>query len=53
MVVKVQNNSKINVQNSGQVTTTIPKAIAGAMKLKKGDSIEWIFDRGDLIVRKI
>lgn len=49
----MQNKSKIDVQNSGQVKTTIPKAIAGAMKLKKGDDIEWIFDRGDLIVRKV
>jgi hypothetical protein len=28
------------------------RAIAEAMRLKKGDALEWIFDRGDLIVRK-
>lgn len=49
----MQNKSKIDVLNSGQVKTTIPKAIAGAMKLNKGNEIEWLFDRGDLIVRKI
>jgi len=35
-----------------QFILTIPKAIAQAMKLKKGDKVEWIFDKGDVIVRK-
>jgi len=41
------------VTKNGQFLTTIPKGIAEAMRLKKGDKIEFIFDRGDVIVRKI
>jgi|AntAceMinimDraft_18_1070375.scaffolds.fasta_scaffold105150_3 bifunctional DNA-binding transcriptional regulator/antitoxin component of YhaV-PrlF toxin-antitoxin module len=53
MEIKVQNISKINTLNTGQVLITMPKAIAHALKLKKGDQIEWLFDKGDLIVRKL
>lgn len=50
----VENISSINrFKKTGQTVTTIPKAIAGAMKFKHKDKIEWIFDRGDLIVRKV
>lgn len=48
-----ENISTIEQLKTGQKKTTIPKAIAGAMKLKGKDQIEWIFDRGDLIVRKV
>ena len=50
---KHNNTSKINITKIGQVTTTIPKAIAGAISLNKGDSISWIFDRGEIIIRKV
>ena len=35
-----------------QFIMTIPKAIAQAMGLSKGDSVEWLFDRGDVVLRK-
>jgi bifunctional DNA-binding transcriptional regulator/antitoxin component of YhaV-PrlF toxin-antitoxin module len=47
------NQSIVQQQKNKQLMTTIPRAIGEAMRLKKGDSIEWIFDRGDLIIRKI
>lgn len=47
------NNSKIQVLKNGQMIATIPRAIAEAIRLKKGDSIEWLFERGDVVVRKI
>lgn len=52
MVQKVGNTSKINVLKSGQYVITMPKAIAQSMRLSKGDDIEWIFDKGDVLVRK-
>lgn len=36
-----------------QFIITIPKAIAQAIKLQKGSKVEWIFDKGDVIVRKL
>jgi len=35
-----------------QFIITIPNAIAGAMSIEKGNKIEWLFDKGDIIVRK-
>jgi antitoxin component of MazEF toxin-antitoxin module len=47
-----ENISTITQQKNGQKITTIPKAIAGAVNFKNKDKIEWLFDKGDLIVRK-
>ena len=47
------NTTKIGMTKNGQRLTTVPRAIAEAMRLEKGSKIEWIFDRGDVIVRKI
>ena len=44
--------TKVMVLKNKQFITTIPKAIAQAMRLEKGSKLEWIFDRGDVIVRK-
>lgn len=49
----VSNKTTISQQKSGQLITTVPRAIAGAMKLGHKDQLEWFFDRGDLIVRKV
>lgn len=43
---------KIRLLKNGQYITTIPKKIAEAMRLKQGDIIEFIFDKGDVIIRK-
>ena len=47
------NITKIGTTKNDQRLTTVPRAIAEAMRLEKGSKIEWIFDRGDVIVRKI
>ena len=52
-MIKLGNLSKINTLISGQYVITMPKAIAQGMRLQKGDQIEWIFDKGDIIVRKV
>jgi bifunctional DNA-binding transcriptional regulator/antitoxin component of YhaV-PrlF toxin-antitoxin module len=40
-------------ENKGQLRVTIPKALAVALDIKKGDKVRWIIDRGDLILRKL
>jgi bifunctional DNA-binding transcriptional regulator/antitoxin component of YhaV-PrlF toxin-antitoxin module len=51
--MKIANKSSVMQQKNGQMILTIPKAIAEAMRLKKGEEIEWIFDKGDVIVRRV
>ena len=48
----MSNVTNVMVLKNKQFIITIPKAIAQAMKCKKGDKIEWLIDRGDIIVRK-
>ncbi len=43
---------KIQLAKNGQYRITIPNSIALAMELKKGDILEFIFDRGDLILKR-
>lgn len=47
--------NKVNVGQTekGQFLVTFPKAMAEAMRLKKGDSIEFIFVNGEVVVRKV
>ena len=48
------NKSKVNIiDKTGQYVVTIPRAIGQGMRLKKGDYLEWIIDRGDIMVRKV
>jgi AbrB family looped-hinge helix DNA binding protein len=47
------NKIKLMQLKNKQFIMTIPKAIADAMRLKKADTIEFIFDKGDVIIRKI
>jgi bifunctional DNA-binding transcriptional regulator/antitoxin component of YhaV-PrlF toxin-antitoxin module len=49
---EMANKSVVQQQKNKQMQLTIPRAIAEAMRLKKGDEVEWIFDRGDVLVRK-
>lgn len=46
------NTSIVQQQKNEQLQVTVPRAIGQAMRLKKGDVVEWIFDKGDVIVRK-
>ena len=46
------NITTVGVAKNGQRRTTVPRAIAEAMRLEKGSKIKWIFDRGDVVVRK-
>lgn len=45
--------SKVNVTKIGQVRLTVPRAIAKAMRMHTGAEIEWVFDKGDLIIRVV
>lgn len=47
------NQTQVMQQKNGQKILTLPSVIAGAMRLNKGDKVEWIIDRGDVIVRKV
>ena len=47
------NKTTVGITKHGQFLITFPKAIAESMRLKKGDKLEFIFDRGDVIVRKV
>jgi bifunctional DNA-binding transcriptional regulator/antitoxin component of YhaV-PrlF toxin-antitoxin module len=49
--------NKTTIQEAGwggkQLRVTVPRAIGEAMRLKKGDKLEWLIASGDVIVRKV
>ena len=47
------NITKVMQLKNNQFIMTIPKAIAQAMRLSKGESVEWLFDKGDVILRRL
>ncbi|NOZ77025.1 MAG: AbrB/MazE/SpoVT family DNA-binding domain-containing protein [Euryarchaeota archaeon] len=40
-------------ESKGQLRITIPKVLANALDIKKGDRITWKIDRGELVLRKV
>jgi len=47
------NKVKVGETKHGQKLITFPRAIAEALRIRKGDTLEFLFDKGDVIVRKI
>jgi len=45
--------TKVGFKKNGQFVSTIPKSMANAMQLTKGDSLEWLFIHGDVVIRRI
>ncbi len=37
----------------GQLKVTVPKVLAQAVVIEKGDKVKWIIDRGELVVKKV
>jgi len=49
-------NSKITYkifEQNGQLKLTLPKVLAQGVGLRKGDNIEFIVERGELVIRKV
>ena len=40
-------------ESKGQLRVTIPRVLAQAVGIKKGDKIIWKIDRGELVLRKV
>ena len=45
-------SNKVRVQQypNGQLIITFPRVLAGAMRIKKGDLMEWVLEDGRLLV---
>lgn len=39
-------------ETKGQLRVTVPKVLAQALNIKKGDKVRWILDRGELVMKK-
>ncbi len=37
----------------GQLRVTVPKVLAQAIGIGKGDKVKWIIDRGELVMKKV
>ncbi len=40
-------------ESKGQLKATVPKVLAQAVGIKKGDKVKWIIDRGELVMKKV
>ena len=47
-----ENIVRIQVTNTGQYLITLPRALAGALELNKGDEALWIHHPEGLILKK-
>lgn len=39
-------------ESKRQLKVTLPKTLAQAVGIKKGDKIRWTIDRGELVIKK-
>ena len=49
----MSNTVRIQQQPQGQFTVTIPRALALAMGIVKGDRAEWKLANGDLLLKRL
>ena len=49
----MSNTVRIQQLPQGQFTVTIPRALAQAMGIEKGDRAEWKVIRGDLVLKRL
>jgi len=47
------NKAKIQQPKESQYIVTIPKSLAEALGYRKGNEVEFVVDRGELVVRKV
>ena len=45
--------NKVMQLKNKQFIVTFPKQLADAIRLKKGDEIEWMLNQGDIVIRKV
>ena len=44
---------KVQQLPNDQFIVTIPKALAEAMGIRKGETVQWSFVKGDLVLKRI
>ena len=47
------NKVKVQQHPTGQLTVTLPRVLAQAKGIGKGDVMEWVLSNGDLVLRKV
>jgi len=53
-MTKIQSNRvRVQQRKTGQYFVSIPKTLALAYGLQKGDDLEWVIEEGGLMLKKI
>ena len=53
-MTKIQSNRvRVQQRKSGQFFVSIPKTLALAYGLEKGDDLEWVIKEGGLLLKKL
>jgi len=40
-------------ESQGQLKITLPRVIAQALGIRRGDKIKYLYDRGELVIRRV
>jgi antitoxin component of MazEF toxin-antitoxin module len=48
----MSNIVRVQQHPTGQLTVTLPRPLAGAMRIRKGDEMEWLLEEGKLLLVK-
>ena len=49
----MSNRVRVQRHPNGQLTITIPQALAGALRIGKGDVMEWLLEDGKLLLVRV
>jgi hypothetical protein len=49
----MSNQVRVQQHTTGLLTVSLPRAIAQAKRIGKGDVMEWVLENGDLILRRV
>jgi antitoxin component of MazEF toxin-antitoxin module len=49
----MSNRVRVQKHPHGLFSVSIPRALAQALRIKKGDVMEWVIENGDLVLKRV
>jgi len=53
MLCTMSNRVRVQQHPTGLLTVSIPRALAQALRVEKGETLEWVLEGGELVLKRL
>ena len=53
MPCTMSNRVRVQQHPTGLLTVSIPRALAQALRMEKGETLEWVVEGGELVLKRL